>query len=152
MSDLVYALNALTDTQALAQKIAAFLQPKDVILLKGDLGAGKTAFARAMITSLNPDIVHVPSPTFTLVQMYETSRGTIWHFDLYRLHQTEEVFELGIEEAFGTGISLIEWPERLSNIRLPSSLLEIHFKNITGSDEKREAWLNLSESWTKKWI
>lgn len=151
MSDLVYVLNSLTDTQALGQKVATLLQPRDVILLKGDLGVGKTALARAIVTSLNPDIVQVPSPTFTLVQLYETLRGDLWHFDLYRLRQAEEAFELGLEEAFGTGISLIEWPERLGGLRLPSSLLEIHLKNVEESVDRREAWIILSESWKQRW-
>ena len=58
----------------------------------------------------------MPSPTFTLVQIYQTSGAAIWHFDLYRLGAAEEAWELGIEDAFGSGISLIEWPERLGTL------------------------------------
>lgn len=150
MSFRKYTLDSLADTQALGQKIAGLLRPRDVVLLKGTLGAGKTALARCIITSLNPDISHVPSPTFTLVQTYDTPCGSLWHFDLYRLHDTEEVFELGIEEAFGSGISLIEWPERLGKLRLPPALLDVTL-NIFKESEKREAQLTLGESWDQRW-
>jgi tRNA threonylcarbamoyladenosine biosynthesis protein TsaE len=150
MSFKKYTLNSLTETEVLGQKIARLLCSQDVILLKGTLGAGKTTLARCIITSLNPNIAHVPSPTFTLVQTYDTSRGSLWHFDLYRIHNAEEVFELGIEEAFDSGISLIEWPERLGRLRLPSSFLEITLDIIQESDV-REARLTLSESWDQRW-
>src|SRR5580692_7817201 len=101
-----------TATAALAARIAAVAAPADIIALKGDLGAGKTAFARAFIRACgNQD--EVPSPTFTLVQVYDARPTAIWHFDLYRIRAPEEAWELGIEDAFITGISLIEWPERL---------------------------------------
>src|SRR5712691_8547258 len=102
-----------TATAALAARISALAQPADVIALKGDLGAGKTTFARAFIRARGNCEEEVPSPTFTLVQVYEVEPAAIWHFDLYRLRSAEEAWELGIEEAFGDGISLIEWPERL---------------------------------------
>jgi tRNA threonylcarbamoyladenosine biosynthesis protein TsaE len=92
--------------------------------LKGDLGTGKTSFARAFIRARgNPD-EEVPSPTFTLVQIYELDPIAIWHFDLYRLQSAEEAWELGIEDAFGTATSLIEWPERLGPL-LPARRLEV---------------------------
>src|SRR5256714_6120767 len=101
-----------TATAALAAGIAAMAAPGDIIALKGDLGTGKTAFARAFIRACgNED--EVPSPTFTLVQVYDAGPTVIWHFDLYRIRAPEEAWELGIEDAFFAGISLIEWPERL---------------------------------------
>src|SRR5690348_3602284 len=111
-----------TATAALAARIAAVAQPTDVIALKGELGTGKTAFARAFIRSRgNPD--EVPSPTFTLVQIYDVGPSAIWHFDLYRIRSPEEAWELGIEAAFASAISLIEWPERLGPL-LPDRRLE----------------------------
>ena len=95
-----------------------------MIALKGELGAGKTSFARAFIRARGGDDDEVPSPTFTLVQIYELPGATIWHFDLYRLRDPEEAWELGIEDAFRDGISLIEWPERLGAL-LPARRLEI---------------------------
>src|SRR6266700_1981101 len=102
-------------TAALAARIASLARPGDVIALKGELGAGKTSFARAFIRARNGREA-VPSPTFTLVQTYELPGGAVWHFDLYRLHSPEEAWELGIEEAFHAGIALIEWPERLGSL------------------------------------
>jgi tRNA threonylcarbamoyladenosine biosynthesis protein TsaE len=114
-----------TATAALAAGIAAMVAPGDIIALKGDLGTGKTAFARAFIRACgNQD--EVPSPTFTLVQVYDAGPTVIWHFDLYRIRAPEEAWELGIEDAFFAGISLIEWPERLGPL-LPQRRLELSF-------------------------
>jgi tRNA threonylcarbamoyladenosine biosynthesis protein TsaE len=110
-------------TCGLAAVVAAMAEPGDVIALKGELGAGKTTFARAFIDARGA-LDEVPSPTFSLVQVYETGAATIWHFDLYRLRSPEEAWELGIEDAFDQGISLIEWPERLGSL-LPDRRLEI---------------------------
>jgi|SRR5271165_4663944 len=122
-------------TATLAARIAAVARPADVIALKGELGAGKTVFARAFIRALGgPD--EVPSPTFTLVQIYDVDTTVIWHFDLYRLHAPEDAWELGIEDAFTAGISLIEWPERLGPL-LPDRRLEITFAFGGGPGERR---------------
>lgn len=110
-------------TAALAARLARRARAGDVIALRGELGAGKTTFARAFIHALGGD-EEVPSPTFTLVQLYELEAATIWHFDLYRLQAPEEAWELGIEEALATGIALIEWPERLGPL-LPERRLDI---------------------------
>jgi tRNA threonylcarbamoyladenosine biosynthesis protein TsaE len=114
-----------TATAALAARLAAVARPADIIALKGELGTGKTAFARAFIRALgNED--EVPSPTFTLVQVYDVGPTAIWHFDLYRIRAPEDAWELGIEDAFSAGISLVEWPERLGPL-LPERRLEITF-------------------------
>jgi tRNA threonylcarbamoyladenosine biosynthesis protein TsaE len=110
-------------TEAFAARIAALARPGDVIALKGVLGAGKTSFARAFIRARG-GVEAVPSPTFTLVQMYELGEGTIWHIDCYRLRDPEEAWELDIEDAFNEGISLIEWPEKLGPL-VPARRLEI---------------------------
>jgi tRNA threonylcarbamoyl adenosine modification protein YjeE len=110
-------------TAALAVCVAALSRPGDVIALKGELGAGKTSFTRAFIRARG-GVEAVPSPTFTLVQVYELDRGTIWHIDGYRLRHPEEAWELDIEDAFCEGISLIEWPERLGSL-VPARRLEI---------------------------
>lgn len=107
------ALPDLAATEALGQRIAASLAPRDVVLLYGDLGAGKTTLARAILQALNPSITEVPSPTFTLVQSYDTPKGAVHHFDLYRLKSETELEELGWDEARAEGIVLVEWPERL---------------------------------------
>lgn len=123
-------------TEALAAAYAARLAPGDVIALTGDLGAGKTVFARALIRSLGraagTDIDHVPSPTFTLVQLYELADFTLYHFDLYRLKSPEEAWEIGIEDAFADGVSVIEWAERIEHL-LPPHHIRINL--AFGSDE-----------------
>ncbi len=124
-----------TATAALAARIATVAIPADVIALKGDLGTGKTAFARAFIRACgNQD--EVPSPTFTLVQVYDAGPTEIWHFDLYRIRSPEEAWELGIEDAFIAGISLIEWPERLGRL-LPDRRLELRFTFGDGPGARR---------------
>ena len=118
-------------TAALAQRIAGLARVGDVIALHGDLGTGKTFFARAFIGE-----AEVPSPTFTLVQTYARQDGpAIWHFDLYRLKQASEAIELDIEDAFAEGISLIEWPERLGAL-LPAERLDVALTISPGSADE----------------
>lgn len=111
-------------TEALAGRLAAVLRPGDVVCLGGDLGAGKTTLARALIRALAGKVVEVPSPTFTLVQMYDLPDFTLWHFDLYRLSGPDEVVELGWDEARAEGVAIVEWPERLGRL-LPADRLDI---------------------------
>jgi len=102
------------ETCRCAQALAPFLHAGDVILLGGDLGAGKTHFARCLIQASLPAPEDVPSPTYTLVQTYASKRGPeIWHADLYRLGSAEEIEETGLNEAFSDAICLVEWPDRL---------------------------------------
>ena len=118
-------VDALAETERLAQRLAPHVAPGDVIGLCGTLGSGKTAFARAFIRArLGRSAEEVPSPTFTLVQLYEHAAGAIWHFDLYRLDGPEDAYELGIEDAFAGAISLIEWPEKLG-ATMPADWLEV---------------------------
>lgn len=99
------------ETGAAAAFLAQTAKSGDVFLLQGPLGAGKSVFARAFIRALCGAELDVPSPTFTLVQTYD-GPVPVWHFDLYRLQDPDEIFEIGWEEARG-GIALVEWPERL---------------------------------------
>lgn len=102
------------------------IEPGIAIMLSGELGVGKTTIARSIIHAAIGTCENVPSPTFTLVQLYESTSGnTIWHFDLYRLSTPEDVLELNVEEAFATGISLVEWPEKLG-IFTPDDRLSVH--------------------------
>ena len=120
----VVDLPDLAATEALSRQIAAKALAGDVIALSGGLGAGKTAFARAFVAARLGRDEEVPSPTFTLVQTYDAPGGAIWHFDLYRLSRPEDARELGFEQAFRDGISLIEWPDRLG-AWLPEDRLDI---------------------------
>jgi tRNA threonylcarbamoyladenosine biosynthesis protein TsaE len=133
-----------TATAALAARIAATARPGDAIALSGELGAGKTAFARAFIRARGGS-GDVPSPTFTLVQAYELPGGTIWHFDLYRLRHPDEAWELGIEDAFRDGISLIEWPDRIGAL-LPAPRLDVALEFAAAPDARR-AVLSGSGDW-----
>ncbi len=110
-------------TARFARKLAAVLTKGDVIALTGGLGSGKTALARAVIRSFLPD-EEVPSPTFTLVQSYDTPHFAIWHVDLYRLSSARDVRELGLDDALDASVLLIEWPERAA-AWLPADRLEI---------------------------
>ncbi|MCQ0091476.1 tRNA (adenosine(37)-N6)-threonylcarbamoyltransferase complex ATPase subunit type 1 TsaE [Roseovarius sp. M141] len=109
-------------TCAIAHRLAPLLMSGDVLLLTGDIGAGKTHFARCLIQSLLPVPEDVPSPTYTLVQTYPGPKSEIWHADLYRLSDTNEVFELGLIDAFDSAICLIEWPDRLGDLAPPGAL------------------------------
>lgn len=133
-----------------ASDLAAGLAAGDVVALHGDLGAGKTTLARMIIQAraqaAGEPAPEVPSPTFTLVQTYELPNGDIWHFDLYRIADAEEAWELGIEDAFATAISLIEWPERLGRL-LPDRRLDVRLadgpdagtRRLTVRDARKDA-------------
>lgn len=115
-------------TTAMAQALAPVLARGDAVFLEGPLGAGKTHFARAVIQARLAELglyEDVPSPTFTLVQTYPTD-PPIWHADLYRLSDVEEVYELGLDEGLAEGVALIEWPDRLGHAA-PQRRLELAF-------------------------
>jgi len=121
----------------LAEDVAFTIKPGDTIALIGDLGAGKTTLARAVIRALGvPEHEEIPSPTFTLVQTYETPRMTVAHFDLYRLSEPTELDELGLDLALRQGVALIEWPERAGGI-LPHDRLEIQLEDDGNPDTRR---------------
>lgn len=100
-------------TQQLGERLARALRPGDLLLLKGDLGAGKTALARSIIRSLAGADIDVPSPTFILAAPYEMPDFPVVHYDLYRLNDPSEADELGLEDALEEGVALVEWPEIL---------------------------------------
>ena len=122
-------------TAALAVRLGACLKPGDTLLLEGPIGAGKTHFARSLIQSRLPLPEDVPSPTFTLVQTYDADGVEIWHADLYRLGQPDEVVELGLTDAFETAICLVEWPDRLGKLA-PQSALTLQFATTDDEDAR----------------
>ncbi len=138
---MTVALPDLAATAALGAAIAGQLTQGDAVLLQGDLGSGKTTLARAILTALGVDET-VPSPTFTLVQTYGTSRLPVSHYDLYRLKRASEMDELGLEEALDDGAALIEWPERAEG-RLPADALTVHLS----ADSERRATLAGPPRW-----
>src|SRR5208282_4909028 len=114
-------------TERFAADIAAALEPGDLVTLTGDLGAGKTTFARALIRYLaEDDTVEVPSPTFTLLQTYELPRFDVVHADLYRLSGAAELSELGLDDLAEDSVVLMEWGDRAAGF-LPASRLDITF-------------------------
>ena len=126
-------------TAALAAKVAASARPGDVFALSGPLGSGKTVFARAFINARAGAPQEVPSPTFTLVQCYAFANGEetipVNHFDLFRIEDVDETTELGMDDAFAGGISLIEWPDRLG-ARLPADRLDVSFDQGPSADSR----------------
>ncbi|GAA6165542.1 tRNA (adenosine(37)-N6)-threonylcarbamoyltransferase complex ATPase subunit type 1 TsaE [Pelagimonas sp. KU-00592-HH] len=129
------SLGSPDQTAALGVEIGRLLTPGDVLLLEGDIGAGKTHFARSLIQSLLSEPEDVPSPTFTLVQIYDGTSCEIWHADLYRLTSPDEVVELGLTDAFTDAICLVEWPDRLAELA-PENALSMRFA-MTATEGER---------------
>ena len=123
--DLKLYLPSSEATAALGQALADRLRPGDTVLLSGPIGAGKTHLARSLIQSWLGSTEDVPSPSFTLVQTYGEA-AELWHADLYRLGHPDEVLELGLEDAIGQAIVLIEWPDRLGELA-PKEALRLEF-------------------------
>ena len=137
-------------TQAGA-RLGTLLRRGDVVLLYGDLGMGKTSLCRGLINSLLHEQEHVVSPTFTLVQTYDSIKGLISHYDLYRLEPNDygALIELGWEDAIQDSIVLVEWSERLAEINVPKDALRL---TITACpNQGRELRYDVPQSWAKRW-
>ncbi len=134
--------NSETETMQIARDLAEKINTGDILLLHGNLGMGKSVFARALIRELAGDkTLEVPSPTFTLVQTYDTKRGPLYHFDLYRLKDPEEIYELGWEEALSDSILIVEWPERLGDLK-PAGYLDIRLTSVDNEPLARKIQIN----------
>lgn len=140
-------------TSRFAAAMAPLLRPGDCLLLKGPVGAGKSHFARSLIQArlaaqgLSED---VPSPTFTLVQTYSDGIADIWHADLYRLSDASEVIELGLEDAFQSAISIIEWPEKLGDL-MPPNALSLRF-SAGPSETARDLEISGPAGWQRRLV
>ena len=139
----VLELPDLAATEVLATAVAALARAGDAILLEGELGAGKSAFARAFLRVASGDPrLEVPSPTFTLVQSYETRIGTVHHFDLWRLDGPDGLAELGWEDV-GDGVVLVEWPDRLGALRPHDALtLQLYMTGTCSRRAMLSGWLH----------
>ncbi|MEM7650712.1 MAG: tRNA (adenosine(37)-N6)-threonylcarbamoyltransferase complex ATPase subunit type 1 TsaE [Pseudomonadota bacterium] len=142
-------MKAISHSEAETIEIARSLAPKlksgDVVLLHGTLGMGKTVFARALIRALTQNAeLEVPSPTFTLVQTYEAPECSLYHYDLYRIEDPNEILELGWEDALHDSISIVEWPDRLGAFK-PSGALDITLSNIENDANAREILIERNE-------
>lgn len=129
-----------------ASCLALILRPGDVIALSGDLGAGKTTFARGLLRGLGWT-GEVPSPSFTLVQIYDTV-PPVWHIDLYRLDSVDEADALGLDDAWDDATVIIEWPERLGG-RLPANALRLRLDGA--GDVTRTLTWTVPPSWEGRW-
>ena len=120
------------ETRALGAKLAAQLRRGDVVLLRGDLGAGKSEFARGVARGLGVT-GPVPSPSFTILNVYDEGRMPLYHFDWYRIHDPDEIGEMGFEEQIGgDGAALIEWSEQAPEY-VPDRALEISIHTVDES-------------------
>lgn len=132
----------------LAELIALKIKSGDVIALTGDLGAGKTTFARALIRAVLGDrTADVPSPTFSLVQSYRSARLSIAHADLYRLSDPADVAELGLADAVGEGAVIVEWPERGDGIEHLGERLDVVLEDVPDDPARRHVTLSASHTW-----
>ena len=128
-------------TERLARAVAPHLRPGDFLGLSGDLGAGKSLLARALIGARLAALgraEEVPSPSYTLVQTYDLGPVELWHADLYRLRSAGEIVELGLAEAFERAITVVEWAERLGPL-LPDRRLTIELGFVPGAPDARRA-------------
>ncbi len=124
-----------------AKSLAQQLNKKSIILLEGDLGAGKTTFAGQIINAMSTKEMQVTSPTFNIISVYEFDNKEIWHFDLYRITNKMELFEIGIEEAFENAISIIEWPQIAMDL-IPKEHIHIELKISQENQDLRDITIN----------
>lgn len=148
----VFDSHSPEDTMKIARSLAQILTRGDVVTLSGTLGAGKTEFVRALIQARLGGDTEVPSPTFNLLLVYENEPSDIpiYHYDMYRLEDPEEVFELDLEDALDHGISLIEWADRMGRY-LPEDALDIQIDFLAGGgDEARRISFSGSDQWRRR--
>ena len=124
-----FVIHSEKEMNQVAKKIAPLLNKGDVVALYGTLGVGKTTLVRAIVRTFLGQRTDVPSPTFTLLQTYETKKYPIYHFDFYRLKSPNEAYEIGIEDAFASGVSFVEWPEKIGNL-LPKKHIAVRIDMI----------------------
>lgn len=145
-----FRLDDVTATARLGAALARVLRPGEALCLSGPLGAGKSVLARGAIRALTTPDEEAPSPTFTLAQFYKGEGLDLTHFDLYRLANAEEAFEVGLDEALEEGAVIIEWPERLDPHR-PADRLDIEIA-IDETGEARHARLTPHGAWEGRGI
>ena len=149
MPETTCLLTSPDQTCRMAAALAPRLRAGDVILLSGDVGAGKTHFARCLVQAALPVPEDVPSPTYTLVQTYPGSAAEIWHADLYRLSDPAEITELGLAEAFDSAICLVEWPDRLGDMA-PAEALDLTLEALENPEHRRLTLRWTDPRWTAR--
>jgi tRNA threonylcarbamoyl adenosine modification protein YjeE len=136
-------------TVEVATRLASLLKPSDVVLLEGRIGAGKSFLTRTLIQHSQDHPEDVPSPTFTLVQEYETNIGPVWHADLYRLSGPDEVIELGLIDAFEEALCFVEWPDRLNDLA-PKDALTITLTHLQAEDSRSIEFTWTTGAWASR--
>ncbi len=130
-----YVTHSATETRSLGEALSISLRPGDVLVLQGDMGAGKSEFTRGIARGLGI-LGPIASPTFTILQAYDSGRLPLYHFDWYRINDPEELFEIGAEEYLqGDGVAVVEWAERAPEL-LPDAYLLISLSNGAGDDDR----------------
>ena len=135
MKNYIFTSNSENETKEFAKKIASKLNKGDVIVLSGDLGSGKTKFTEGFLSYFGLED-EISSPTFTIVNEYKKDNINIYHFDVYRLEDSSEFYEIGGEEYFEKGICIIEWGELIEDA-LPKKYIKIDFSRDTKNENKR---------------
>lgn len=132
MEKIIHSEDELAQTaQEFVSRLSVF---PSVVFLEGELGAGKTTFVRKLLQAMGYQ-GKVKSPTYTLVESYDLPQGSVYHFDLYRLRNPEELHALGVQEYFSEGLCLIEWPERAASL-LPQPTWKIQFQILNETDRR----------------
>lgn len=130
----------IQQTVYIAEILAEVIRPGDTVLLYGEIGSGKTFFSRAMIQKMMEKqgavVEDIPSPTFTIVQIYDTLVPSVWHLDLYRISNPDEIIDLDLENALEKHVCLIEWPQNMG-LHVPERNISITLEEILGSDDVR---------------
>lgn len=131
-----FEVNNLSDLPNVAEQLLNFAGDKKVFIFEGDMGAGKTTFIKTFCKVLGVEET-VSSPTYSIVNEYESPNGAVFHFDFYRIKDIQEAYDLGYEEYFyGGGICLIEWPERIEDL-LPENFIKVE---VTILDESQRSF------------
>tara|TARA_B100001057_G_scaffold490546_1_gene579041 strand:- start:818 stop:1306 length:489 start_codon:yes stop_codon:yes gene_type:complete len=141
-------LNAI-ECYELGKNISKYLNVGDTIMLNGDIGTGKTHFARSLINSrmvLENEISEVSSPSYNIVNVYDNISPIIWHVDLYRLNSSEEIYELGLFSFLDEVIMIIEWPDKMGNLK-PKRYLEFIFEEINDINKRKVSIKTYGENW-----
>ena len=135
MGEMLTVTNSASETRALGEQLASGLRPGDTVILEGELGAGKSELARGIAGGLGVTET-VTSPSFTILNVYESGRCPLYHFDWYRLESEEELYELGMDEYLGgDGIAVVEWAERCPDA-VPEDCIRIRLE-ATGEETRR---------------
>lgn len=148
---MIYNSNSPNDTEMIAKALAKKLKPSDVICLRGDLGVGKTAFVQGLVKGLGVT-EPISSPTFTIVNCYTGGKMPIYHFDVYRIEDSDEMYEIGFDEyVYGDGVTVIEWPDNIADI-LPDNAYNITIeKDYEKGENFRRIEINTELDITEDW-